>query len=395
MESDSGDEPETRERSPERGRRKFLTPEQRRFLGTPRAAEPDSNRGDEQSPAEPTPKAEQAIEPPRRSAVNPAAADLKPADPSEERRKPRAGASTMSADKASRAIELRSAILVIGALLFIAMAFYAGKKFDYVRFLIASQKRAGDLDAIAQKFPNLSAEELVTTGLAARKRGDWNDAVERLLAAKRKNLALPGVLFLVGKGSFDRGDLDAADVAFANAIRFGENIAASNYHRGLIATRRHDTSSAVRYFEAAANAEPFVSDMYYFWAEALRLNNQPSEAIRRYQESEARSLSANDSTLCQFKIRLARIEAAQAAAIEQEIAAKRSAGSLSVDWLMTDAALRIHQGKPAEAAQLITEARAQGASGVFLTCAGDTVFRKAAETHAEVATVLRSVPAAN
>ncbi|HEX8678329.1 MAG TPA: hypothetical protein VF683_00090, partial [Chthoniobacterales bacterium] len=70
------------------------------------------------------------------------------------------------------------------------------------------------------------------------------------------------------------------------------------------------------------------------------------------------------------------------------------AESLSVDWVMTDAALRLQQGKIAEAVQLIGEARSRGASGLFLTCAGDTVFRKAAETHADVANALRTTAAA-
>ena len=276
-----------------------------------------------------------------------------------------------------------------------AIAFYACKKFDHFRYLIASKKQAAELDDLAEKFPGLSAEELIETGLAAQKRGDWPDAVDRLLAAKRKNLALPGVLFFVGKGSFDRGQIDAADAAFNHAIRFNENVAASNYHRGLIALQRKDTGAAVRYFEAAAHAEPFIADTYYSWAEALRLDHRARDAIRRYEQADQRSTRAEDSTLYAFKMRLARIEAGNAATVAAEVDKRRNAGPLTVDWLMTDAALHLHQGKPADAVRLISEARALRAPGLFLTCAGDTVFRKAAATHEEVAAALRTVAASN
>jgi tetratricopeptide (TPR) repeat protein len=288
-------------------------------------------------------------------------------------------------------VELRTALLIIGGLVLVAMAFYAGKQFNYIRYLIASKKRDAALEQVAQKYPGVSSEELITTALAARKRGDWSEAVDRLLAAKRSNPTLPGLLFLIGKTSFDRGELDTADLAFSHAIRFNENVAASSYHRGLIALRRQDTGAAIRYFEAAAEAEPFISDTYFSWGEALRLDGRARDAIRRYEQAEQRSTRAEDSTLCAFKIRLARIEAGDAAAVAAEIEQRGDAGARSVDWLMTDAALHLHRGMTADAARLISEARALGLPAIFLTCAADNVFRKAAETHEEVRAALRTV----
>ena len=247
---------------------------------------------------------------------------------------------------------------------------------------------AQELEGGPDKFPNVSSEELIETALAAERRNDWQEAADRFIAAKRKNRAMPGILFRIGKSAFDRGDLAGAEVALDHAIKFGENLSVANYYRGVIALRRHDLPAATRYFEAAANAEPFVSDFYYFWAEALRLDQHPREAIHRYEQAIQRTPSKQDATLCQFKIRLARLEAVQAAQLSAEVEAARQAGPLSVDWLMTDAALQVQAGKIAEATRLISEARDLGVTGLFLTCAGDTLFRKAAEANPEIATLI-------
>jgi len=103
------------------------------------------------------------------------------------------GSADVSAfSRAANAIELRKAIRIIAGLVFLAMVFFAGRKFDRIKYLISLQTRAAELDALPPKFRAISVEELIQTGLAAEKRGDWRDAVERLIAAKRKNLGLPG-----------------------------------------------------------------------------------------------------------------------------------------------------------------------------------------------------------
>ena len=397
MSSEAEPPPAPDERSPGRDRRTFLTPEQRRFLGTPRSRSEREQVANaaasapEVSPAAPEqPAAIPVPAPPDESHEPAVAVETPPSAEPEERTLP-PSADLQKVVRAARAVELRTALLIIGGLVLVAMAFYAGKQFNYIRYLIASKKRDAALEQVAQKYPGVSSEELITTALAARKRGDWSEAVDRLLAAKRNNPTLPGLLFLIGKTSFDRGELDTADLAFSHAIRFNENVAASSYHRGLIALRRQDTGAAIRYFEAAAEAEPFISDTYFSWGEALRLDGRARDAIRRYEQAEQRSTRAEDSTLCAFKIRLARIEAGDAAAVAAEIEQRGDAGARSVDWLMTDAALHLHRGMTADAARLISEARALGLPAIFLTCAADHMFRKAAETHEEVRAALRTV----
>jgi tetratricopeptide (TPR) repeat protein len=299
----------------------------------------------------------------------------------------------MAQANASRAPEMHHALYIISALIFLCAIFYAGRKFDAIRYHLMARLNPPELEKAVDKFPGVSAEELIETALAAERRGDWQDSADRFLAAKRKNLALSGILFRVGKSAFDHGDVASADKAFEQAIRFGENLPVANYYRGLIAVQRHELPAALHFFEAATNAEPFLADLYYYWGEALRLDQHPREAIRRYQQAVERTPHSQDATLCQFKIRLARIEAVEGSKVSEELEQMRQAGPLSVDWLMTDAALQLQAGKISEAAQLIAQAKEKGQTGLFVTCAGDTIFLKAAEAHPEIAAARTVVPA--
>lgn len=391
-ETDPEQEDATPSPRPEPSRRKALTPEQRRLLGTARSL-PHRQRDE---PAEPPSSREPAAPALERPAARPSGASpIEPTDPTaaapaEERRR---GPSLQDQTKASRHVEMRHAILVIGVLIFLVAIFYAGRKFDRAKGFIMSRMNAKALDAGPEKFPGLTSEELVEAALAAEKQGDWEGAAQRFLEAKRKDLRYQGILFHIGKTAYDRRDWVAAEKALDQSVKFGENIAVANQLRGLIAVRQKDLAAAGRFFEAASKAEPFMADFYYLWGDTLRLDQRPREAIRRYHQAIQRSRTAQDATLCRFKIRLARIEAAEASALSVEVEEARKAGPLSIDWLMTDAALQMHAGKIKEAAELISQAKAGGLSPMFIGCAGDTVFLKAAEAHPEIAAVGLAAPA--
>ncbi len=372
------------EQNPAAPRRRTLTPEQRSFLGTPR-------KSSEPARESPTPAPERPASSPK---------EATPSHPAERRSHSSPGGRVPPQPQAqarteqSRVVELQTAIYVLGGLLALGMIFYAGLKFDAVKYHLLTRIRGSEqLERGPDKYPGLSSDELLETALAAEKRGDWKEATDRMIAAKQKDHALAGVLFRVGKGSYERGDFEGAAVALEHAIRLGENLAAANYYRGLIAAKRKDLAAAAGYFEAATKADPFVADYFYFWGEALRLDQRPREAIRRYQQALERTPGSADAELCQFKIRLARIEAAEVPQVAADVAAARAAGPLSTSWLLTDAALQLHAGRIAEARQLIDDARAASASQLFLTCVSDNVFLRAAEAHPEIAAALRPAPA--
>ena len=144
------------------------------------------------------------------------------------------------------------------------------------------------------------------------------------------------------------------------------------------------------FFEAAATAEPFTADYYYYWAEALRLDHHPQEAIPRYEQAARRARDDQDATVCQFKVRMARLEGGENAKLKAEIEEKGSAGALALDWLMTNAAVAIREGRIEDAVRSVTEARAasthtENGGGIFVSCAGDMLFQDARQKHRELA----------
>jgi len=366
-------------------RRKGITPEERRLLGTPRTVAPESPVASIDEPdEEPTP--------PSFEETLPAPIPDRSAAPESGRERTR-GVTVVEETKGSRRIETQRAILVIGLLIFIFAIFWAGRKFDRVRYMITSRMNATKLEGGPEQFPGLTAEELVEEALAAEKRADWTGAAQRFVEAKRKDRLYQGILFRIGKSAYDRGDWAGADQALEQALKFRENVAVANHLRGLIAVRRHDLPAAERFFEAATKAEPFVADFFYFWGETLRLNQRPRDAMVRYRQALVRTPSTSDATLCQFKIRLARLEATDAPALATEVEEMRKAGPLSVDWLITEAALQLHAGNIKEAVDAISQARSAGSTGLFLTCVGDTIFLKASESHPEIAALVKQTTA--
>ncbi len=289
--------------------------------------------------------------------------------------------------KPARALEMQHVALVAGALLLLGLVFYVGKRYEYWKYAIVSRGNAKILESEANKYPGVSADELIDRALIAERLGDWQEAAARYVAAKFKNLSCPEVLFRAGKLYYDHGAYDDADRLFDRAIALGENIDAANYYRGMIALGRDDFPSAERFFEAASNAAPFNADYLYSWAEALRKHRQPKAAIAYYRKA---ALRANDSqaAVCRFKARMAMVEAGDAGEVQKELAQEQIKGPLGVDWVMTMAALQIQAGDIEKAVQTVEQARNSDQStalGAFAACVGDRFFTSATLTHPDLA----------
>jgi tetratricopeptide (TPR) repeat protein len=287
---------------------------------------------------------------------------------------------------------MQNVALLFGALVLLAATFYVGKKFEHWKYLIASRKQAKIAAGVTGQFPGVSSEELVEQAIVDESLGNWEQAAKRFIAAKYKNLSLSGVLFRAGKLYYDHGDFDSADQLFDSAIGFGENIDASNYFRGMIASGRNDFPAAERFFEAASNAAPFNADYYYSLAETLRKDHRPKDAIARYEQAARRAATDEERTICRFKSRMAVVEAADIAPVSSELAQKQGAGPLTVDWLMTAAALEIQQGRISDAVRFIEQARDADQSrlfALFAACVSDRLFTTASQGNQELAQACR------
>lgn len=358
-------------------RRPGLTPEQRRFLNQPRS-----------SPNEPVTGAEPENQPAPTPGSRPPESKHDPGAWEEDAGTPASAAVVQPPDKGSRAIELQQAFIILGAILLLGLTFYGGTRLNYIKFLIASRNAPAVDENGRDLYPGVAAPDLIKQALLDERAGKWQDAADRFLAAKRKDLRYRGILFRVGKILYDRRNFDPADAAFERAIAFGENVEAANFYRGLIAVRRRDLPAAEQFFEAAVNAAPFVSDYHYYWGETLRLDLKPKQSLPHYEQAILLARNEQDAAVCQFKIRMGRIEAAEGSAVSEELAGKEAAGPLSVDWLMTAAALQLRAGHIDQARQLILQARAGQAPGLFASCVNDFYFHDAARKYPELAEAL-------
>jgi tetratricopeptide (TPR) repeat protein len=366
----------------EESRLPALTAEQRRLLGKPRPVHARL-----EAEKETTDEATERTAQQRRETQEPAAKEYfgESAEPGSASEKPKPGpqaALRIADDKSSSAGKTLRTALIIGVIAALLLTFYVGKKFDYWRYLWTTRNNPRFGEKIPDKYPGVAAEELVEEGLALEHTGRWDDASERFIAAKHKDLRYRGILYRVGKLAYDKGNFDTADRLLGRALAFGENIDMANYLRGLIATRRGDLPAAERFFEAATTAEPFAADYYYYWAEALRLAHRPKDAATRYEQAARRARDEQDLAVCQFKVRIARLDAGENAKLKAEIAEEGSTGPLSLDWSLTEAALAIRESRIDDAVRSVRGARGaiprtENGGGIFLSCINDVLFQDA------------------
>ncbi len=375
----------------------MMTPELRRFVGTPRP------KHERPAPAEAPREPELAEAPaPMETPVPEPAARVSGPSPRMEARKERPpieeGAKEepegvkrgmMRPDeKASRAPEMLRAMVIISALVVIGLTFFVGMKFPAWKYRIMSARHAAKLDGtLAGKFPGLSVEELVDQALKLERAGKYQDAAERFLAAKHKNLEYRGILARVAKIAYDRKDFSTADQLYEKAISFGENVDTSNYFRGLIAVRRKDLPAAIRSFQAAIAAAPFVADYHFYLGEATRLNHHPRESIAYYEYAGLLGDEETERTICEFKVRMALLEAADTQKVKEPLAAQSAAGTLSVDWMLTAAAIALREGRVDEAIPFISLAREGRRPDLFAACITDAYFVEASHKNPRVAAV--------
>lgn len=375
-------------------RRQPLTPALRRFLGPGRSWH-DREAAKEEAEAAADIASQKEANEPDASPPSPG-----PSEPSEtppsvktERRRTSQPTPTLAPDqKISRKLEMQTVAIIAGVLILLGGTFYAGTKIRTLKAFLTSRNKPETSDATTKKFAGLSSEELVEQALAAERLGNWKEAVERLLVAKHRNMTGRGIIFHAAKLCYDHGDFDSADRLLERSVVFGDQVDTANYLRGLIAVGRNDLAAAEQFFEAAATAEPFTPGYYYYLGETLRREQRPKEAAVRYDQAASRTVNEQDALLCRFKSRMAKAETVDHPQLQNEVEQRRSAGPLSMDWLLTDAALKLRTGQIGEAAQLIEQAK--GSPGhplptLFAACTADMLFTEAATNHPEIATACR------
>lgn len=296
-------------------------------------------------------------------------------------------------EKTSRAVQMQHVALVLAVLFFLGGMFYLGTKFPFLIYKIRTYQHAKADQSVPDPYPNVSPDELVHEALVAQNAGRWQEAADRFISARRKNNALRGIFFRVGALCAENGDLANADKFLARSIEFGEEVDQANSYRAEIAVRDQNLAAAEGFAEAAAAASPFNWIYYYRWAEILRLNGRPKDAIRRYEQGALCAKESLNDWVCRFKVRLAKIEARDPE-IADEIAKKQTEDSPGGDWLITAAALKVREGHFGEAVELLEKARAISTASVFGFGISDNIFREASNRDPALLEIcLNAVPA--
>ena len=86
-------------------------------------------------------------------------------------------------------------------------------------------------------------------------------------------------------------------------------------------------------------------------------------------------------------MRMAELEAGDLTKVRSELEQQQIRGPLSVDWIMTSAAVEIQQGHIEEAVQLVEQAHEADRShlfALFAACAGDRLFSVACQNSPEL-----------
>ncbi len=161
-------------------RRRTLTPEQRRFMGTPRLKdEPEKKELRETRTEEPVaPSVPEAIAP----------REEKPPDDAPARRKGRTTVAKLKPGvRLSPGPDHNWSLLGLGAVILLGLAFYGGMKFPALMRQIYAGRQAPALESsIQQKYVGLSANELVTQALAAERAGNFQEATDKLSRGQAK-----------------------------------------------------------------------------------------------------------------------------------------------------------------------------------------------------------------
>jgi tetratricopeptide (TPR) repeat protein len=251
-------------------------------------------------------------------------------------------------------------------------------------------------------FPTMSALGQPTEGkpplflqasAQALSQGDVVKAKNILLTERDRNPQAKGVDFGLAIVAFSKGDRAEAAGLLQKSITAGEMLGDSHNLLGVINIQDGKKSEAISEFQAAMEASPKDPQPCLNLAEAYRADNEPKKAYAPLEK--AISLTPGNSGLYEFKLRLAKIDAGDLADVAQatEAKIKEKGNDLSMDWVMTAAALSLRKGRTKDAVVLLEQARRAMPADAFHNTMEDHAFKFFA-TEAEMAPFYSTTAAA-
>ncbi len=159
-------------------------------------------------------------------------------------------------------------------------------------------------DACLHNAMQLDPEELrwpYYAGYMAMLAGNLERALGYLERAAAIDAKYPTLYLRLGKVQLDRGELDAARIAFEQAVEVPELRAPAQYYLGQIALLERRYSDARAYLEAALEANPDATEVHYPLARAYQGLGLEAEARAQMERFVLRSPQIHDPLLDELR----------------------------------------------------------------------------------------------
>lgn len=205
--------------------------------------------------------------------------------------------------------------------------------------------------------------------------GDYEKARKILLIAREQNPKAYGIKYGLAVIAFSQGKRDEAATLLQESLSAGEMSADSHNLLGVINMQNGKTEEAILAFQAAVAAAPQNPQPLLNLAEAHRANNDPKLAYDPLRKLIARD--PNQRSLYEMKLRFAQIDAGDLDEVVRSTDAliKEKGDQLSIDWVLTAAAISLRKGRMKEATTLLEQAKQVMPPDVFRNAMEDHAFK--------------------
>lgn len=231
------------------------------------------------------------------------------------------------------------------------------------------------------------AIQAADAALKAERAGDLALAAQLYEEIRKQQITLPGLSYQTGLLAARLGDPTQADLVLNRAVQEGEAVAAAYYVRATWAGSRGDYATAGRSFQAAARGEPFSARSFFYWAECLRRNGQPTSALGRFEQALNRPSTEAEAAYIRFKRDLAMVEIGNDQQFQLDLAAKLRRPDASGESVLLAAANDLTQGAYTAAADHLRRAALLLPPDEYAVRVADYLFQSQTR-HKEVAALL-------
>jgi tetratricopeptide (TPR) repeat protein len=158
----------------------------------------------------------------------------------------------------------------------------------------ARSGRLAEAEALLSNSPLDCQPCLISRGIVAARKDDWQAADRWFAEAVRQAPSIPNADTEWGQALLDKGDLDGAIARFEAAHRITPHFADPIELWGEALMRKGDHAGAVAKFSEADQYAPKWGRNHLRWGEALMLQGRYAEARRQYEAANSLDLSRAD-----------------------------------------------------------------------------------------------------